>query len=74
MITPPKCTCPEPVTLQCVNCYPTFTDEEKAYVSGHTHAAYRWAATPPTYMTDNACREAYLQGYNDGRTNHDQST
>lgn len=68
MLEPPKCTCPEPVTLQCAICYPTFTDEEKAYVSGHTHAAYRWAATPPNYMTE-PCKAAYLKGYEDGQEN-----
>ena len=66
MIEPPKCTCPEPVTLQCAQCWQEFTDEEKAYVSGLTHAAYRWARTPPGYMSE-AEREAYIQGYEDNR-------
>ena len=66
MIEPPKCTCPNPTTLQCVRCYPEFSPEEKAYVSGHTHAAYRWARTPPGYMSE-AEREAYIQGYEEGR-------
>lgn len=66
MITPPKCSCPNPVTLECVHCYPTFTPEEKAYVRGHTHAAYQWARTPRGDYTDSQMA-AYYRGFDSRR-------
>ena len=64
----PRCTCPDPITLSCAVCYPTFTAEQKAYVQGHNHAAYRWASTPPTFYSKEESA-AYTQGYQENQRN-----
>lgn len=65
-MTPPECTCPDPITLSCSVCYPHYTPEQKAYVQGHNHAAYRWARTPPTVYTKEE-QDAYVQGYEEAQ-------